>query len=77
MTFAAVGPAWFVMVLPTYAAWKYNWGLYWAWAFASAYIAILALIFIARFIHGKWKTMRVIEQAPADDQATIAEEVAV
>jgi MATE family multidrug resistance protein len=77
VTFAAVGPAWFVMVLPTYAAWKYNWGLYWAWAFLSAYVAILALIFIARLMHGKWKTMRVIEQVPAEDQTTIAEEVTV
>ena len=65
------------MVLPTYAAWKYNWGLYWAWAFASAYIAILALIFIARFMHGNWKTTRVIEQAPAEDQTMAPEEVTV
>jgi len=77
VTFAAVGPAWFVMVLPTYLAWKYQWGLYWAWAFLSAYVAILAVIFIARFMHGKWKTMRVIEQAPAKDEALAAEEVVV
>jgi MATE family multidrug resistance protein len=74
VTMVAFGPAWLVMVLPAFASWYYGWGLYWAWTFASAYIAILALIFIARFRHGKWKTMRVIEQAPAEP---LPEEVAV
>jgi MATE family multidrug resistance protein len=66
VTLAAIGPAWLVMVGPTYLAVEYGWGLYWAWAFASAYIAVLALIFIARFVYGKWKTMRVIEPATGD-----------
>ncbi len=55
--------AWPVMVLPTYYAYRAGWanGLYWAWAFASLYIALQALCFILRFVGGKWKTMRVIE----------------
>jgi MATE family multidrug resistance protein len=64
VTLAALGPAWLVMVVPSYLAVERGWGLYWAWAFASAYIGILAVIFIARFRYGKWTTMRVIEAAP-------------
>jgi MATE family multidrug resistance protein len=63
VTYAALGPAWLVMVGPTYLSYELGWGLYWAWTFASAYIALLAVIFIARFRYGKWKTMRVIEAA--------------
>jgi MATE family multidrug resistance protein len=65
VTLAALGPAWLVMVVPSYLAYVFNWGLYWAWTFASAYIFLLAVIFIARFMYGKWKTMRVIEPAAA------------
>jgi MATE family multidrug resistance protein len=64
VTLAALGPAWLVMVVPTYLSVILGWGLYWAWTFASAYIGILAIIFVARFRYGKWKTMRVIEAAP-------------
>ncbi|HEV3260132.1 MAG TPA: MATE family efflux transporter [Gemmataceae bacterium] len=56
--------SWPLMVLPTWAAWRYDWGLYWAWAFASAFVIALALAFLARFRGGKWKSMRVIESAP-------------
>ena len=55
--------AWPVMVLPTWLAWKYGWGLYWAWAFASVYICLQATCFLVRFRGGRWKTMRVIEPA--------------
>ena len=56
--------AWPVMVLPTILAWKFGWGLYWAWGFASAYIIAIAVVFMLRFRGGKWKSMRVIEVAP-------------
>ncbi len=68
VTVVALGLAWPLMVLPTWAAWYYDWGLYWAWAFASAYIISLALTFLLRFRAGKWKSMRVIEQAPPLDE---------
>ena len=55
--------AWPVMVFPSWAAWKYGWGLYWAWAFASAYIGAQAICFLVRFRGGKWRSMRVIEPA--------------
>jgi MATE family multidrug resistance protein len=53
------------MVVPTWAAWHYHWGLYWAWTFVSAYVIALGFAFMLRFRAGKWKSMRVIERAPA------------
>jgi MATE family multidrug resistance protein len=65
VTVIALLMAWPMMVLPTWAALRYGWGLYWAWAFASSYIIALAVIFLLRFRIGKWKGMRVIETQPA------------
>jgi MATE family multidrug resistance protein len=64
VTGASLAMVWPIMVLPTIAAWYFGWGLYWAWVFATAYIIALALVFLFRFRHGKWKSMRVIEAAP-------------
>jgi MATE family multidrug resistance protein len=64
VTIVALGLAWPIMVLPTWAAWRYHWGLYWAWGFASAYVIALGFAFLFRFRAGKWKSMRVIEMAP-------------
>jgi MATE family multidrug resistance protein len=64
VTVVAVMLAWPIMVLPSWAAWKFGWGLYWAWAFVTAYVIALALTFLGRFMMGKWRTMRVIETAP-------------
>jgi multidrug resistance protein, MATE family len=55
--------AWPVMVVPTWVAWKFGWGLYWGWAFASLYIGLQAGCFLVRFRGGKWRSMRVIEPA--------------
>jgi MATE family multidrug resistance protein len=68
VTVVALALAWPLMVLPTGAAWYYGWGLYWAWAFASAYIIALGLTFLLRFSVGKWKSMRVIEQTPPPEE---------
>jgi multidrug resistance protein, MATE family len=59
--------AWPVMVLPAWLAWRFDWGLYWAWAFASLYIGLQAGCFLVRFRGGKWKAMRVIEPAVIDE----------
>lgn len=56
--------AWPVMVIPTYLAYQNGWGVYWAWGFATTYIALQAVCFLVRFLGGKWKSMRVIESAP-------------
>jgi MATE family multidrug resistance protein len=67
VTAMALAMAWPIMVLPTIAAWYFEWGLYWAWTFASAYIIALGLTYLGRFRHGKWKSMRVIEAAPREE----------
>ena len=62
VTIVSLFLSWPIMVLPTWAAWKYGWGLYWAWGFASAYVIALGITFLLRFQAGKWKSMRVIER---------------
>ena len=57
--------AWPVMVVPTFLVVRAGASLYWAWGFASAYILAMAVCFFLRFRSGRWKTMRVIEAAPA------------
>ncbi len=60
---AATGLSWAVLVIP-------SWGLYFTghrsvyvtWWLASAYIIVLAFVMLLRFIGGKWRAMRVIEE---------------
>src|SRR5437899_1019365 len=70
VTIVSLFLAWPVMVEPTWAAWYFDWGLYCAWGFASAYVIALGFVFVARFQTGKWKSLRVIERTPAADQPT-------
>src|SRR5262249_15502738 len=65
VTATSLGIAWPVMGLPGWLAWSHGWGLYAAWGFASAYIILLALTFLARFRQGRWRAMRVIETPAA------------
>jgi MATE family multidrug resistance protein len=67
VTIVSLVEAWTIMVIPTWLVWHYDWGIYWAWAFGSGYIIVAGFTFMLRFIAGKWKTMRVIEQAPPPD----------
>ena len=64
VTLVSLVLSWPMMVIPTWVAWRYGWSFYWAWAFASGYIAAQAICFVMRFRRGKWKSMRVIEKAP-------------
>lgn len=57
--------AWPIMVLPTFAVVRGGGTIYSAWVFATAYIIAMAICFNWRFRTGKWKSMRVIETAPA------------
>jgi MATE family multidrug resistance protein len=66
VTGVSVAISWPVMVLPSWAAWYYGWGMYWAWGFASVYIILLSGVLLVRFLGGRWKTMRVIEQSAAE-----------
>jgi MATE family multidrug resistance protein len=63
--------AWPIMVVPTWAAYEFGWGVYWAWAFASAYVITLGVIFLLRFRNGAWKSMRVIEMVPVADESEV------
>ena len=54
--------SWCIMVIPSYLATKlFDSGLYLIWCFATLYITILGIVFLLRFLGGKWKSMRVIE----------------
>jgi MATE family multidrug resistance protein len=58
LTFAL---GWPIMILPTFVVVLTDASLYWAWAFATAYVCSMAVCFWLRFRSGKWKSMRVIE----------------
>lgn len=73
VTAVALGLSFPIMVVPTWLAWYYGWGLSWAWGFASAYVIALATTFFLRFRHGAWKSMRVIEATPTVVTAMVEE----
>lgn len=50
-----------LLIVPSWLAWYYHWGIGVAWGFATAYVIVLGLVFLQRFLGGKWRTMRVIE----------------
>jgi MATE family multidrug resistance protein len=47
------------------AAWwgtaRQGWGLFWCWGVITTWICTLALVYLARFLQGRWRQMRVIE----------------
>ncbi|MBC7820870.1 MAG: MATE family efflux transporter, partial [Planctomycetaceae bacterium] len=57
--------AWTLLVLPTFASltW-FGGGLNACWWFCTIYIIVLGCGFLARFLAGHWKSMRVIEATP-------------
>ena len=58
----------FILVIPAYIVLVVmQRGLYTAWLIASIYISILGLSYLARFLTGKWKSMKVIEQCIVDN----------
>src|SRR5437870_1196376 len=61
--------SWPLMVIPTWLACEFGWGLYAAWGFASSYVIALGLACFFRFRTGIWQSMRVIEQAPAEESS--------
>lgn len=69
VTMVSLVLAWPIMVLPTAAVYAFGWGLNWAWASASAYVITLGTLFMLRFRHGRWKSMRVIESTSTSDAA--------
>ncbi len=60
--FAIVTTSALVLVIPTYlGVMVMGWGVMVSWINVSAYVIVLSVIFLLRFLGGKWKTMRVIE----------------
>jgi MATE family multidrug resistance protein len=57
-----------VLALPSWAVVSWGGGLYGAWTCASLYIILLAVVFLVRFRHGAWKSMRVIETVSRRDE---------
>ena len=58
--------AWALMVAPTWIAVRFRiGGVSLCWGFLCLYIMALSLALLARFLGGKWRTMRVIEAPPA------------
>ncbi|MBL8027220.1 MAG: MATE family efflux transporter [Fibrobacteres bacterium] len=55
--FGLIVPAYIVLVV-------FKHGAFGAWLVLTAYIFLLALAFFTRFLSGRWKTMRVIEDHP-------------
>lgn len=54
-----------VLIIPVYLTVEVlEAGLMVAWVFATAYVISLGVTFYLRFLGGKWKSMRVIEQGP-------------
>jgi MATE family multidrug resistance protein len=54
----------FLLVIPAYIVLIImERGLYAAWLIASIYVSILGISYLFRFLTGKWKSMKVIEQS--------------
>ncbi len=51
---------WPLMVIPTWYFANWENGVYWAWGAASLFICMQGIVFLLRFLQGRWKTMRVI-----------------
>ena len=56
---------------PLVAAWwgitRQGWGLIWCWIVITIWICLLGLIYLARFLQGRWRQMRVIEPEQGRD----------
>ncbi len=58
----SVALSWFVLLLPSYIGLKTGLaGLDGLWTIVTVYICTTGIVFLLRFMRGKWKTMRVIE----------------
>ncbi len=57
------------LVLPTWLVFHFGLGLTAAWFAVTAFIAVLGVGFLLRFLQGRWKTMRVIGPAEASEPA--------
>ncbi|WP_437225478.1 MATE family efflux transporter [Planctomicrobium sp. SH661] len=58
--------AWLLMVVPTVLIIRWGGDLYDCWAAITATVIVMGIGFLARFLQGKWKSMRVIEIDPLE-----------
>ena len=66
-----VSMGWLLMIIPSYIALTYfNASIYILWSFICIYIIVSSIVFYMRFRSGKWKSMRVIENAPLTTEET-------
>jgi MATE family multidrug resistance protein len=75
VTVVSIALAWPVMVLPTWLASHYGWGIAVPWTAATAYVLSMGLVFVFRFRQGKWRTMKVIEAAVAEPEMDAQTEI--
>ncbi len=61
----SVSLSWTLMVVPSIlASTVFGGNLYWIWTFTTLYIISVGVVFLRRFLGGKWESMRVIETVP-------------
>ncbi len=61
VSIAALLLPWPLMVFPAYYVQDWGGAVYWAWAGASVFMIVQAIVFFLRFLGGKWKKMSVID----------------
>jgi MATE family multidrug resistance protein len=61
---------WPTMLLPTWLVCAWRGGLYWAWGFATLYVAALALSVVLRFRAGHWKRLGLLDARREAPQPT-------
>lgn len=59
------------------AVMHWDFGVYQCWGLITAWIWSLGVIFLLRFLQGKWRSMRVIEEPSAKEAAGVAAEATV
>jgi len=64
---SSVSFSWLLMVLPAYLAARFGGSYHIPWIGFCMYIYLLNFIFLARFLKGKWKKMRVIEDEAVEE----------
>jgi len=63
-----------LLVLPTWLVVEvFHGNIYIVWAILTVYVILLAFAFLRRFLGGKWKTMRVIEEIPPSVEPALPE----
>ena len=68
---------WLIMVIPTAIMNAYGGNLMLSWTACTGYIVVIGIGMLARFLSGKWKSMKVIETAIVEpDEAPITREPA-